>query len=101
MVVDPGRHAGQQQPQGRKGSRRTPGAPKATDDRIIPTTHTAIAQGRIASWEPQMKLRLPLPLVFCLAIPLTAQSTVTSVYTESFRQGSTRVMEEIFEAKLS
>jgi hypothetical protein len=48
-----------------------------------------------------MKLRLLLPLVFCLPIPLAAQSTAPSVYAESFRQGSTRVLEETFEAKLT
>jgi len=48
-----------------------------------------------------MKPRLLLPLAFCMALPLAAQSTATAFYTESFRQGSTRVVEEIFEAKLS
>src|SRR5882672_3608423 len=48
-----------------------------------------------------MKLSFLLPLLFCTAIPLTAQSTATSVYAESFRQGATRVTEGIFEAKLT
>ncbi|HWY20492.1 MAG TPA: hypothetical protein VNX26_04680 [Candidatus Acidoferrum sp.] len=48
-----------------------------------------------------MKLRLLVPLVFCVTVPLAAQSTATSVYAESFRQGATRVMEQTFEAKLT
>jgi hypothetical protein len=45
---------------------------------------------------PQLAL-----IVLCVAMRLAAQSTATDVYAESYRQGSTRVMEESFEVKLS
>jgi hypothetical protein len=48
-----------------------------------------------------MKVRLLVPAVLCVAMPLAAQSTTTPVYAESFRQGSTRVVEESFEARLT
>jgi hypothetical protein len=48
-----------------------------------------------------MKQRLLIPMVFCLALHLAAQSAAAPQYAESFRQGSTRVVEESFEAKLS
>jgi hypothetical protein len=48
-----------------------------------------------------MKLRLLVPFLFCMPFLLPAQSTAPSVYAESFRQGSTQVMEETFEAKLA
>src|SRR5258708_5561636 len=48
-----------------------------------------------------MKLRLMIPLVFCTTIHLAAQSTAISFYAESFRQGTTRVIEQTFEAKLT
>jgi hypothetical protein len=49
----------------------------------------------------RMKLRQLVPIVLCAATCLTAQSTATEVYAESYRQGSTRVMEESFEVKLT
>ena len=49
----------------------------------------------------RMKNRLLIPIVFCLAMRLVAQSAAAPQYAESFRQGSTRVVEESFEAKLS
>jgi hypothetical protein len=48
-----------------------------------------------------MKRRLLVLIVLCLALPLAAQSAAAPQYAESFRQGSTRVVEESFEAKLS
>ena len=48
-----------------------------------------------------MNVRLLVPVVFCIAMPVAAQSAATSAYAESFRQGSTRVVEESFEAKLT
>jgi hypothetical protein len=48
-----------------------------------------------------MKLRVLVPIALYAAIRLAAQSTPTDVYAESYRQGSTRVMEESFEVKLS
>jgi hypothetical protein len=48
-----------------------------------------------------MKLRLLAPLLLGIAIPLVAQSNAAPVYAESFRQGSTHVVEETFEAKLT
>jgi len=47
-----------------------------------------------------MKQRLLTPIIFFFAMPLAAQSTAPQ-YAESFRQGSARVVEESFEAKLS
>jgi hypothetical protein len=49
----------------------------------------------------RMKLQPLVPVFLCAVIRLTAQSTATDVYAESYRQGSTRVMEESFEVKLS
>ncbi len=49
----------------------------------------------------RMKLRLLVPIVLCAGMRLAAQSTATDVYAESYRQGSTRVMEESFEVKLT
>jgi hypothetical protein len=49
----------------------------------------------------QMKLRLLLPILVCAAMRLAAQSTAATVYAESFRQGSTRVVEASFEARLT
>jgi hypothetical protein len=40
-------------------------------------------------------------IALSLAIPLAAQSSATSVYAESFRQSSTRIIEEHFEVKLT
>jgi len=48
----------------------------------------------------RMKSRLLVPIVLCVAMRLAAQSTAPTVYTESFRQGATHVVEESFEAKL-
>jgi len=48
-----------------------------------------------------MKSRLLVPIVLCAAMRLAAQSTAPTVYTESFRQGATHVVEESFEAKLT
>jgi hypothetical protein len=50
-----------------------------------------------------MKARLPglIVLCFCFAVGLAAQSTPDPVYVESFRQSSTRIVEESFEAKLT
>jgi hypothetical protein len=51
------------------------------------------------------KLRWVVLVVFCAvlcaAVRLAAQSTTTEVYAESFRQGSTRVVEDSFEVKLT
>lgn len=50
----------------------------------------------------QKKTPLLLALIICTATPLPAQSpTPTTVYSESFRQGATQVVEESFEAKLT
>jgi hypothetical protein len=49
----------------------------------------------------RIKARVLVPVIFSIALPLAAQSTATSVYAESFRQGATRVVEESFEAKLT
>jgi hypothetical protein len=49
----------------------------------------------------RLKLRLLILIVLGMAIHLAAQSTAAEVYAESFRQGSTRVSEESFEARLS
>jgi len=49
----------------------------------------------------RIKLRLLLLISFCAAMRLAAQSTATEVYAESFRQGSTRVVEDSFEVKLT
>lgn len=48
-----------------------------------------------------MKLQLLAPILLFLALPLAAQSTAALVYAESFRQGSTRIVEQSFEAKLT
>jgi hypothetical protein len=47
------------------------------------------------------KLCLLIPLFGCIAMPLAAQSPATVIYAESFRQGSTQIVEESFEAKLT
>jgi hypothetical protein len=49
----------------------------------------------------RIKVQLLVPIVFSIAIPLAAQSATDPVYAESFRQGTTRVVEESFEAKLT
>jgi len=48
-----------------------------------------------------MQLQRLVLIVLCVTVRLSAQSTGTEVYAESFRQGSTRVVEESFEVKLS
>jgi hypothetical protein len=48
-----------------------------------------------------MKLRHLLLIILCATMRLSAQSAVTEVYAESYRQGSTRVIEESFEVKLT
>jgi hypothetical protein len=45
--------------------------------------------------------RLLFAIVLCVAMRLAAQSPPTTVYTESFRQGATHVVEDGFEAKLT
>lgn len=47
------------------------------------------------------KVRLLVPIILCAALRLAAQATAAPVYAESFRQGSTRVVEENFEARLT
>ena len=42
-----------------------------------------------------------MSLLICLAAPSFAQSSAAPLYAESFRQGSTRIMEEHFEVKLT
>jgi hypothetical protein len=44
---------------------------------------------------------LLVPIILCAAIQLPAQAPDTTVYAESFRQGSGRIVEESFEAKLT
>jgi len=52
-----------------------------------------------------MRIRMkPLPLLLvisCMAMPLAAQSAAPEVYLQSFRQGSTRVVEDSFDIKLT
>ena len=51
-----------------------------------------------------MKFRLLIPmvlLVLCAGVRLSAQSSPAPIYGESFRQGSTRILEEGFEVKLT
>ena len=48
-----------------------------------------------------MKFRLLIPIVLCAGVRLSAQSPPTPIYAESFRQGSTRIIEERFEVKLT
>jgi len=48
-----------------------------------------------------MKLRLLAPVVLLLAISLPGQSVPAVIYAESFRQGSTRIIDEQFEVKLT
>ena len=48
-----------------------------------------------------MRGRLLFAVVLCVAMRLAAQSPPTTVYTESFRQGATHVLEDGFEAKLT
>jgi hypothetical protein len=49
----------------------------------------------------RMKRLLPVPIILSFAAPLAAQSAPASVYAESFRQATTRVVEENFEVKVS
>jgi hypothetical protein len=49
----------------------------------------------------RMKPRQMVLIILSAAMYLTAQSTAADVYAESFRQGSTRVVEESFEVKLT
>jgi len=49
----------------------------------------------------RMNTRLLLPIILCVAMRLAAQSTAPPVYAESFRQGTTRVVEASFEVKLT
>jgi hypothetical protein len=46
-------------------------------------------------------IRLLAPLTLCVAMPLAAQSPPSTAYAESFRQGTGRIVEESFEAKLT
>jgi hypothetical protein len=48
-----------------------------------------------------MKFRFLIPLILCLTMRLCAQAAPGSIYAESFRQGSTRIVEERFEVKLT
>jgi hypothetical protein len=48
-----------------------------------------------------MKFRFLIPLILCLTIRLSAQAASGPIYAESFRQGSTRIIEERFEVKLT
>jgi len=52
-----------------------------------------------------MRMRIELPrlplMILCMAMPLAAQSAATVVYLQSFRQGSTRVVEDSFDIKLT
>jgi hypothetical protein len=48
-----------------------------------------------------LKVRQLVLIVLCAVMRLTAQSTPAEIYAESYRQGSTRVMEESFEVKLT
>lgn len=52
-----------------------------------------------------MRLRTKPPQLFlmivCTAMPLAAQSAATEVYAQSFRQGTTRVVEDSFDIKLT
>jgi hypothetical protein len=48
-----------------------------------------------------MKFRFLIPLILCLAMRLWAQAASGPIYAESFRQGSTRIVEERFEVKLT
>ena len=43
-----------------------------------------------------MRGRLLFAVVLCVAMRLAAQSPPTTVYTESFRQGATHVLEDGF-----
>ena len=48
-----------------------------------------------------MRTRRLLPLALCLTLRVTAQSAPAALYTESFRQGPTHVIEEKFDVKLT
>ena len=48
-----------------------------------------------------MKFRFLIPLILCVAMHLHAQAALAPIYAESFRQGSTRIIEERFEVKLT
>jgi hypothetical protein len=49
----------------------------------------------------RMRGRLLFAIVLCVAMRLAAQSPPTTVYTESFRQGATHILEDGFEVKLT
>jgi hypothetical protein len=49
----------------------------------------------------RMRVQLLLPIVLCVTMRLAAQSAPAPVYAESFRQGSTRIVEDSFEVKLT
>ncbi|HWW14721.1 MAG TPA: hypothetical protein VN310_08685 [Candidatus Dormibacteraeota bacterium] len=48
-----------------------------------------------------MKSSILVPIVLCAALPLAAQSAPSSIYAESFRHGSTQIVEESFSVSLS
>ncbi|MGB8581770.1 MAG: hypothetical protein WCD47_13175 [Candidatus Sulfotelmatobacter sp.] len=48
-----------------------------------------------------MKVGFLVPLMLCVAMRLCAQAASAPIYAESFRQGSTRIIEERFEVKLT
>ena len=50
---------------------------------------------------PGVRSLLLVPIVSCAAVCLPAQSTAPTVYTESYRQGDTHIVEESFEARLT
>jgi hypothetical protein len=52
------------------------------------------------SMKPRWLLLVLMSAALCAAVRLAAQSTATEVYAESFRTGSTRVVEDGFEVKL-
>jgi hypothetical protein len=48
-----------------------------------------------------MKLHLLVPTVLCAALPIAAQAPPAPVYAESFRHGSTQIVEESFSVSLT
>jgi hypothetical protein len=48
-----------------------------------------------------VKIRLLFPTVLLVVLPLPAQSSPPVMYTESFRHGDTRVVEDSFDIKLT
>ncbi|MFY9792249.1 MAG: hypothetical protein WAJ99_13765 [Candidatus Sulfotelmatobacter sp.] len=48
-----------------------------------------------------MKFKFLIPFILCVAMRLCAQAASPPIYAESFRQGSTRIIEERFEVKLT